>query len=61
VIVAGLAGGVWRVELANGYRLIARWPRRQSGATPPLAVGDRLRLEVTPFDLSKGLIVCRES
>jgi translation initiation factor IF-1 len=58
VIVEALSGGAWRVQLANGHRLVARPPRRRA-AGASLAVGQAVALRLSPFDLSKGLIILK--
>ncbi len=46
-----------RVELSNGHRLLARVAGRLRLNFVRLAVGDRVLLELSPFDLTKGNIV----
>jgi len=46
----------FRVELPNGHRLLAHVPRRQQIEAEGLAVGQRVAIEISPFDLSKGSI-----
>ena len=52
-----LANGTYRVELANGHRLTAfvagRAKRNFAGMRP----GDRVKLQLTPYDLSMGRIL----
>ena len=56
-VVEVLPNMMYRVELANGHRLLAfmRGKARLSHAS--LALGDKVRLELSPFDLSVGRIV----
>ncbi|MBI2929773.1 MAG: translation initiation factor IF-1 [Verrucomicrobia bacterium] len=59
--MAALPGGVYRVELANGHRLLAFVSgRRRQQQFAPLAAGDPVTVQVSPFDVSKGAIVVRE-
>jgi translation initiation factor IF-1 len=44
------------VELANGHRLVGHLPRRLRVAAPPLAAGMRVRMRLSPCDLSHGRI-----
>ncbi|MBI3191574.1 MAG: translation initiation factor IF-1 [Pedosphaera parvula] len=53
--------GTFWVALANGHRLLAHLLRRQRQAAGRIAVGDRVDLELTPFDLSKGRILLSET
>ncbi len=55
VVVEVLPGGAYRVELANGHRVVA-WGAAKAGLGR-LAPGDELNLEMSPCDLSKGRVV----
>ena len=61
VIVAVLPDAKFRVELANGHRFLGFGPRRLRVALGRLRAGDRVRVEMSPCDLSKGRIVLEES
>jgi translation initiation factor IF-1 len=52
-----LGEGLFRAELANGHRLVAHTARRQRAQTAALGAGDKVRLELSPFDMSAGRIV----
>jgi translation initiation factor IF-1 len=56
-VVEVLPNQMYRVELANGHRLLAfvRGKARLSFAR--LAPGDKVRLELSPYDLSVGRII----
>ena len=45
------------VALPNGHRLLAHLPARSLGKFRPLSPGDRVRLELSPYDLSAGRII----
>ena len=45
------------VELANGHRLLGYVPGKARLGLAQLALRDRVRLEVSPYDLSVGRIV----
>ena len=51
---------LFRVSLGNGHRLLGHISGRQRQAAMELAVGDRVELEMSPFDFSKGRIVLEE-
>lgn len=56
-VVGVITNAVFRAELANGHRLVAYAApadRRKAAALRPEA---RVRLEMSPFDMSKGRIV----
>jgi translation initiation factor IF-1 len=46
-----------RAELANGHRLLAHAGHRHQKQAATLAVGDKVRLEMSPFDMSVGRIL----
>jgi translation initiation factor IF-1 len=52
-----LGSGLFRAELANGHRLLAHSTRRSRDRVSGLKSGDRVKLEMSPFDMSKGRIV----
>jgi translation initiation factor IF-1 len=55
-----LPDGRFRVELENGHRLIAYTAGRVGGFGIRCGVGDAVRVEMTPYDLTKGRIVYRD-
>ena len=59
-VVEARPNGVFRVELANGHRLMAHLPKRQRPAAGRLQAGDLVSVELTPFDLSAGRILLNE-
>lgn len=50
----------FRVELPNGHRLMGFVIGRQRESLGQLAAGDKVNLEMTPYDLSKGRIVSKK-
>ena len=57
VVIAVLPNGTYRVALGNGYELLAFVPGQGKAAAMTLRPGDRVRLQLTPFDLSVGRIL----
>ena len=55
-VVEALPKMRFRVELANGHRLLAHVSGKHRRLAEGLAAGDRVKVEVSPFDLSKGSI-----
>jgi translation initiation factor IF-1 len=55
-----LQGTVFRVELPNGHQILAHLSGRMRLNFIRLEPGDKVRLEMSPFDLSKGCIVSKE-
>jgi len=48
---------MYRVELANGHRLLAYVTGKARLSFAHLATGDKVRLEMSPYDLSEGRII----
>ena len=57
IIVDILRNGTCRVELANGHRVRAFLTGRARERVAQLALGDKVLLEMSPYDLSEGRIV----
>ena len=56
-VVEALGNGLFRAELTNGHRVLAHSARKDREQVAALAPGDRVRLEMSPFDMSKGRIL----
>lgn len=56
-VIEAMPNGTFRVALANGHRLLAfttiRTKQEFAGTKP----GDKVKLQLTPFDLSTGRLV----
>ncbi len=59
VIVEALSNAMFRVELENGHILIAHISGKMRMHYIKLLPGDKVRLEMSPYDLSKGRITFR--
>jgi translation initiation factor IF-1 len=57
IVIEALPNKTYRVELANGHRLLAFIAGRARFNFVQVAVGERVALELSPYDLSKGRIV----
>ncbi len=57
VIVEALPNGTYRVELANGHRLLAFVAGHTRLQVARLSPGEKVALELSPYDLSEGRIV----
>ena len=55
-VVEAMPSGLYRVTLANGHRLLAHGRNKVREQHGRLAPGDKVILEMSPFDLSKGRI-----
>ena len=58
-ITSVLAGTMFRVELANKHLVPAHISGRMRKSFIRLTTGDRVKLEMSPYDLSKARIVYR--
>jgi translation initiation factor IF-1 len=52
-----LPNGTYQVELANGHRLTAFVTGRARRNFAGLKAGDKVKLQLSPYDLSAGRIV----
>lgn len=50
---------LYRIELANGHRLLGFVSGRRRLGFAPAAPGDTVTVKLSPYDLSKGSIVVR--
>jgi translation initiation factor IF-1 len=57
IVVEVLGNGLVRAELVNGHRLLAHAARRNRAQAAQLAAGDKVRLEMSPFDMSVGRVL----
>ena len=60
-IVEALPGTQFRVELENGHIIIAHVAGRMRKHYIRLVPGDRVKVELTPYDLTKGRITYRKN
>jgi len=52
-----LPNGTWRAELKNGHRLTAFVTGKAKKNFAGLKSGDKVKLQLTPYDLSVGRIL----
>lgn len=60
-IIETLPGTQFRVELENGHRIIAHVAGKMRKHFIRIVPGDKVTVELTPYDLSKGRISRRLS
>jgi translation initiation factor IF-1 len=58
-IVDVLPNQTFRVELANGHEVLCYTGGKMRQHKIRLVQGDRVKIEMTPYDLSKGRIMFR--
>lgn len=58
-IVQVLAGTMFKVELANKHVVLAHISGKMRKRFIKLVIGDRVRMEMSPYDTTKGRITFR--
>jgi translation initiation factor IF-1 len=58
-IIAVLAGTMFRVELDNKHQVLATISGKMRKRFVKLTAGDRVKMEMSPYDLNKARIVWR--
>ena len=58
-IVEALSNAMFRVELQNGHEVIAHILGKMRMHYIKILPGDKVRIEMSPYDLTKGRIVFR--
>ena len=59
VVVEPLPNSLFRVEMPNGHRLSAHLSDEMRVDANRILPGDKVMLQVSPYDLSKGRITLR--
>ena len=54
-----LAGTMFRVELPNGHSVLAHISGKMRKRFIRLTAGDRVKMQISPYDMDKGRIVYR--
>lgn len=60
VVVETLPNTMFRVELENGHVITAHISGRMRKNYIRILTGDKVKIELTPYDLTKGRIVFRD-
>ncbi len=58
-IVEALSNSMFRVELENGHEVISHISGKMRMHYIKILPGDKVKLEMSPYDLTKGRIVYR--
>jgi translation initiation factor IF-1 len=58
-VVEMLPNAMFRVELENGHNVLAHTSGRMRKNRIRILVGDKVTVEMTPYDLSKARIILR--
>lgn len=59
-VIETLPNTMFRVELENGHIIIAHISGRMRKNYIRILTGDKVRIELTPYDLTKGRIIFRD-
>ena len=59
VIVESLPNAMFQVELENGHRILAHISGKMRMNFIKILPGDRVKVEMSPYDLTKGRIFFR--
>ena len=59
IIREALSNAIFRVELENGHEIIAHISGKMRMHYIKILPGDKVKLEMSPYDLSKGRITYR--
>jgi translation initiation factor IF-1 len=59
VVIEALPNAMFRVELENGHIILCVASGKMRKNYIKIIVGDSVRVEITPYDLSKGRIITR--
>lgn len=59
IITEALSNAMFKVELENGHEVICHISGKMRMFYIKLLPGDKVKLEMSPYDLSKGRIVYR--
>ena len=59
-IVEALPNAMFKVELENGHQVLAHVSGKMRMHFIRILPGDKVKLELSPYDLAKGRIVYRE-
>ncbi len=58
-VLESLGNAMFRVELENGHKIIAHISGKMRMHYIKILPGDRVKLEISPYDLTKGRITFR--
>lgn len=58
-VIESLPNGMFRVELANGHKVLAHISGKIRLHYIKILTGDKVLVELSPYDLTKGRIIYR--
>lgn len=60
LVMEVLPNSMFRVELDNGHKILAHTSGKMKKNRIKVLAGDKVTVEMTPYDLDKGRIIFRE-
>ncbi len=60
IVMEVLPNSMFRVELDNGHKILAHTSGKMKKNRIKVLAGDKVTVEMTPYDLDKGRIIFRE-
>jgi translation initiation factor IF-1 len=60
VIQEALSNGMFRIKLENGHEVLGHLAGRMRRFRIKVLLGDRVKVELSPYDLTRGRITFRE-
>jgi translation initiation factor IF-1 len=60
VVIGTMRHTTFRVQLSNGHIVLGHLSEKNDFPAIPLLPGDKVLLEMTPYDLSRGRIITRQ-
>ena len=60
-VIEPLPNAMFRVELENGHRVLAHVAGKMRMHFIRILPGDKVKVELSPYDLTRGRITCRGS
>lgn len=60
IVKEALPNATFKVELENGHTVLARISGKMRKFFIKILPGDKVRVELSPYDLTKGRIIFRE-
>ena len=59
-VIEPLPNAMFRVELDNGHKILAHISGKMRMHFIRILVGDKVKVQLSPYDLTRGLITFRE-
>ncbi|MGE3618913.1 MAG: translation initiation factor IF-1 [Acidimicrobiia bacterium] len=59
VVTEALRAGMFRVELENGHQVLAHLSGKMRRNRIRVLIGDKVQVELSPYDLTRGRMVYR--